>query len=83
MKVKEITDLAKDYFGADFKGVKSVEQCWYTNTKSQDFIIDWIDPGTDRILICSCCSGHSFKLSPMIGRIASDMLTKGKTINLV
>ena len=82
-KVEIITNMAKEYFGNDYIGVNHVERCWYTNTKTEDFIIDWADPGTDRILICSCCSGHSFKLSPMVGKIASDIVVKGKTIDLV
>ena len=51
-------------------------------SKEEDFIIDWTDPGNDRILACSSCSGHSFKFTPVLGKIFVDLLTKGKSIDL-
>ncbi|MBW3624491.1 MAG: N-methyl-L-tryptophan oxidase, partial [Armatimonadetes bacterium] len=44
--------------------------CLYTNTPDEDFIIDHL-PGEDRVTIMSCCSGHGFKFTALMGRIAA------------
>src|SRR5699024_9633145 len=36
-------------------------------------------PGTDNLFIISGFSGHGFKMSPAIGKIAVDLLIEGKT----
>lgn len=56
-----------------------MEECYYTITKTEDFIIDWSNE-KERVLICSCCSGHGFKFSPLIGKICSDLVEKNKSI---
>ncbi|HLX67405.1 MAG TPA: hypothetical protein VKR41_10430, partial [Puia sp.] len=45
--------------------------CQYTNTPDEDFIIDEY-PGAPQILILSPCSGHGFKFSSVVGKIACD-----------
>lgn len=45
--------------------------CLFTNTPSEDFVID----GRDGITIVSPCSGHGAKFAPLIGRIAADAAT--------
>ena len=62
--------------------LSKVEECFYTLTKTEEFIVDWADPESDRILVCSCCSGHGFKLAPIMGDIISDLLTKNKSFEL-
>lgn len=42
--------------------------CLFTNTVSQDFVID----GRDGITIVSPCSGHGAKFAPLVGRLAAD-----------
>jgi sarcosine oxidase len=41
--------------------------CLFTNTPSEDFVID----GRDGITIVSPCSGHGAKFAPLIGRLAA------------
>jgi sarcosine oxidase len=36
-------------------------------------------PGTDRVIVLAGFSGHGFKMSPVIGDIAADLLCDGKT----
>jgi sarcosine oxidase len=43
--------------------------CLFTNTPSEDFIID----GIDGITVLSPCSGHGAKFAPLLGRIAADV----------
>ena len=45
--------------------------CLFTNTPSEDFLVD----GTDGITLVSPCSGHGAKFAPLIGDIAADVVT--------
>jgi sarcosine oxidase len=45
--------------------------CLFTNTPSEDFLID----GVDGITLVSPCSGHGAKFAPLIGDIAADVAT--------
>jgi len=50
--------------------------CLYTNTPDEDFIIDHL-PESDRIWLISGCSGHGFKFTVLLGKIAADLATTG------
>lgn len=56
-----------------------MEKCYYTVTKSEDFLIDWSDEH-ENVLVVSPCSGHGFKFGPVIGKVVSDILVKDETI---
>jgi sarcosine oxidase len=45
--------------------------CLFTNTPSEDFLIDT----TDGITLVSACSGHGAKFAPLIGEFAADAAT--------
>ncbi len=45
--------------------------CLYTNTPDEDFIIDTV-PNHPNILMVSGCSGHGFKFTALLGKIAAD-----------
>jgi sarcosine oxidase len=45
--------------------------CLYTNTASQDFILDRQGP----LVISSACSGHGAKFAPLTGEILADLAT--------
>ncbi len=51
--------------------------CLYTNTPSQDFLLD-THPHNPRLVLASPCSGHGFKFAPLLGKMIGDMAT-GKT----
>jgi sarcosine oxidase len=44
--------------------------CLYTRTKNEDFIIDRRGP----IVVCSPCSGHGAKFTPVIGELVADLV---------
>jgi len=50
-------------------------------TKESDFIIDWSDKHRNTLIV-NPCSGQGFKLSPLIGKICSDLLEKDRSIDL-
>ena len=67
---------AKKIFKEEIEGIQKIETCYYTCTKTEEFILDFADE-FKRIVISSTCSGHSFKFGPMTGRILADMALKG------
>lgn len=50
--------------------------CIYTMTPDEHFIIDQ-HPEHPQIVIASCCSGHAFKFSTVLGRILRDLAMDG------
>ncbi|MDD7833851.1 FAD-dependent oxidoreductase [Paenarthrobacter sp. AB444] len=50
--------------------------CLFTNTPTEDFIID----RAERITILSPCSGHGAKFAPLIGQFAADLATGTGTV---
>jgi sarcosine oxidase len=54
------------------------EPCLYTNTMSEDFLLDH-HPEDLRLVIGSACSGHGFKFGPLTGRILCELLLDGRS----
>ena len=52
------------------------ESCLYTVTPDAGFIVD-AQPGHDRVLVISACSGHGFKHSAALGEAVAETLTEG------
>jgi sarcosine oxidase len=50
--------------------------CLYTNTPDEDFIVDRV-PGMEGVWLVSGCSGHGFKFTVLLGKIAADLATEG------
>jgi sarcosine oxidase len=69
-EIQEIQGIAGNWLAIDpvFNGASV---CMYTNTPDEDFIIDEY-PGAPQILVLSPCSGHGFKFSSVVGKIAGD-----------
>jgi sarcosine oxidase len=72
-EIGEIQEIARTWLAIEpvFNGASV---CMYTNTPDEDFIIDEY-PGSPQILILSPCSGHGFKFSSVVGKIAGDWAT--------
>jgi sarcosine oxidase len=69
-EIAEIQEIARSYLAID-PVFASASVCQYTNTPDEDFIIDEY-PGSPQILVLSPCSGHGFKFSSVVGKIACD-----------
>lgn len=54
------------------------EACLYTNTVSEDFILDHL-PQDPRVVIGAGFSGHGFKFAPLTGQILAELALYGKT----
>ena len=50
---------------------RSSTTCLYTTTPSEEFILDRVG----RVIVCSPCSGHGAKFAPLIGELATDLVT--------
>ncbi|GAB3270710.1 FAD-dependent oxidoreductase [Kineosporia babensis] len=44
--------------------------CLFTNTPTEDFVID----GMDGVTVLSACSGHGAKFAPVLGELAADVV---------
>ncbi|HXD77109.1 MAG TPA: FAD-dependent oxidoreductase, partial [Puia sp.] len=74
-EVVAIREIARSYLSIEpVYGGASV--CMYTNTPDEDFIIDEY-PGWPQVLVLSPCSGHGFKFSSVVGKIAGDWANGG------
>ena len=51
--------------------------CLYTNTVNEDFIFDRA-PDAPNVWLVSGCSGHGFKFTVLLGRIAATLATDGE-----
>ena len=56
--------------------VTHAQTCLYTNTPDEDFVLDRA-PGSPHVWLVSGCSGHGFKFTVLLGRIAADLATGG------
>jgi sarcosine oxidase len=49
---------------------RSEASCLYTSTANEDFVLDRHGP----FVICSACSGHGAKFTPLIGELVADLV---------
>jgi glycine/D-amino acid oxidase-like deaminating enzyme len=63
--------FAQERFAGIGTQVTESYTCLYTNTSSGDFLIDTV-PDASNILLMSACSGHGFKFTVLLGKIAAD-----------
>ncbi len=71
-------EFARRYIPAAAGELASSRACLYTMTPDEHFILDR-HPGYPQIIIASCCSGHGFKFSTLLGSILSDLAFDGST----
>ena len=76
-EIEDIQKLFESFFEASGI-VKNSKTCLYTNTESQDFLIDFY-LGNNNVLILSPCSGHGFKFASVVGEVAADLIETGKS----
>ncbi|MEV7251969.1 FAD-dependent oxidoreductase [Streptomyces cyaneofuscatus] len=50
--------------------------CLYTSTPTEDFLLDRVGP----VVVCSPCSGHGAKFTPLIGELVVDLVTGADTL---
>ncbi len=76
---EDLIYVLKKYMPDAVGPILSLKSCLYTNSKDQNFIIDFL-PGYDkRVTIATGFSGHGFKFVSVVGEILADLAMKGKT----
>jgi sarcosine oxidase len=73
---RPVRDFVERYLPAADGPRLDAKVCMYTNTPDFDFIID-THPADERVVIASPCSGHGFKFSNVMGRVAADLALTG------
>jgi sarcosine oxidase len=73
-----VRSFAATYLRGVTTRVTKTAVCMYTNTPDEDFVID-VHPDDPRVVVISACSGHGFKFAPVIGDIAADLVSDGRT----
>jgi sarcosine oxidase len=77
-EVEFLRQFLETHFTAPVERFVDAEHCLYTNTKTEDFIID-LHPENERIAVGAGFSGHGFKFGPMTGRALAELVLYGKT----
>jgi len=70
--------IIADHLALPVEHLDGVERCLYTNTATEDFIID-LHPQNPHLAIGASCSGHGFKFGPLTGRALAELVLSGKT----
>ncbi|KAL0312220.1 UNVERIFIED_CONTAM: putative sarcosine oxidase [Sesamum radiatum] len=55
------------------------QSCMYSMTPDEDYVIDFLggEFGEDAV-VCGGFSGHGFKMGPVVGRIAAELVESGR-----
>lgn len=76
--MEEELERVRDHVMKRFPGLSdeviSSQSCLYTITPDERFIVDFV-PASRRVVLCSGCSGHGFKFTALLGKVAADMAT--------
>ena len=73
-----LVEIMKQYLPGGVGPITRSAVCMYTNTRDEDFILDF-HPEDRRVVLASPCSGHGFKFSPAVGEIVADLATTGSS----
>ncbi len=77
----DVERYVRQRFGTALGEPIASKTCLYTNTPDQHFVIDKV-PGHDNIILSSPCSGHGFKFAIIMGKIAAELATEGRSDHL-
>jgi sarcosine oxidase len=73
---RRVIDYVEQYLPGLIPEPYAETTCLFTNTPTEDFILD----RADGITILSPCSGHGAKFAPLIGQLAADLATGAGTV---
>lgn len=75
----ELVNAIHRFLPNAYESTHSMKTCLYTNTKDENFVIDFLPGYNNRVAIAAGFSGHGFKFVSVVGEIMSDLVIKGKT----
>ncbi|WP_309131532.1 FAD-dependent oxidoreductase [Brevibacterium sp.] len=73
---EKMVDYATRYLPGVVPEPYAETTCLFTNTSSEDFVIDV----ADGVVVVSACSGHGAKFAPLLGELAADLATGAGTV---
>jgi monomeric sarcosine oxidase len=76
--ISEAETHAAERLALDQPRVVSSSVCLYTSVPDEDFVIGVL-PSVPGCMLVSGCSGHGFKFTVLLGRIAADLALTGRT----
>ena len=76
-KIEELNHFMATFFTSSKWTFAGAEHCLYTNSPSENFIIDR-HPENPHIIIGAGFSGHGFKFGPFTGRLLAELAWEGK-----
>ncbi|KAK4389030.1 putative sarcosine oxidase [Sesamum angolense] len=80
-QVGVLQDWIKGRFGdlVDTEKPVMTQSCMYSMTPDEDYVIDFLggEFGEDAV-VCGGFSGHGFKMGPVVGRIAAELVESGR-----
>ena len=76
-KIDDLSRFMAGFFTSSGWTLVGAENCLYTNSPTEDFIID-LHPDNPRIAIGAGFSGHGFKFAPLTGRLLAELAWQGK-----
>ncbi|MCC2667852.1 MAG: Glycine/D-amino acid oxidase (deaminating) [Armatimonadetes bacterium] len=74
--IREAVRLATRRFPDLAPAITAANTCLYTSTPDEHFILDRLH-GLPNVWLASGCSGHGFKFTVLLGKIAADLATGG------
>jgi glycine/D-amino acid oxidase-like deaminating enzyme len=77
-RIEELQAFLRAQFAAPAHRLAGWEHCLYTNTATEDFILD-LHPENSQIAIGAGFSGHGFKFGPLTGRVLAELTLNGRT----
>lgn len=76
--MSDLRAFVAEHFTRPLESVVATETCFYTNTATEDFILDH-HPDNAAVTIGAGFSGHGFKFGPLTGRVLAELSRNGKT----
>tara|TARA_B100000809_G_scaffold225799_1_gene236994 strand:- start:871 stop:2037 length:1167 start_codon:yes stop_codon:yes gene_type:complete len=77
-EIDKLRQFLESEFVPPVERLVGAEHCYYTNTKTEDYIVD-LHPDTERVAVGAGFSGHGFKLAPLCGRVLAELVTEGRS----
>jgi monomeric sarcosine oxidase len=78
LAVDDVRAFLAEHLTAPVGELLAVENCFYTNTDDEDFVLDRV-PGAGNMVVAAGMSGHGFKFGPLTGRILAELALDGVT----
>ncbi len=77
-QVKAIRDCLARYIPDAAGDPLTIKGCMYTVTPDEHFVVDTL-PEAPQVTVISACSGHGYKFCSVLGEVAADLATTGRT----